>query len=105
LLNIDGVKCKEVTLATSRKKKEVQVKQKKRYCEFWRWRNWRKYTIKYTCCKSKFAISKQKDVISASYDTNQTIWMGYNFSILNIKGNKMHIYFVVYLILIYSILQ
>jgi hypothetical protein len=65
-------KCKKF-LATI--KKEVQVKQKKRYCEFWQEIA---NTIKYTCCKSKFAISKQKgNVISVSYDTNQTIWIGY----------------------------
>jgi hypothetical protein len=52
----------EVTPSYTIKKKEVQVKQKKRYCEFWRVEKWRKYTIKYTCCKSKFAISKQKEM-------------------------------------------
>jgi hypothetical protein len=73
----------KLLLATRSRKKEVQVKQKKRYCEFWQVEKLSKYTIKYTA-KSKFAISKQKgNVISVSYDTNQTIWMGYNFSILN----------------------
>jgi hypothetical protein len=42
LLNIDGVvqgEVQEVTPSYTIKKKEVQVKQKKRYCEFWQWRN------------------------------------------------------------------
>jgi hypothetical protein len=55
-------------------------------------------TQKYTCCKKRICYFKTKgNVISASYDTDQTVWIGYNFSILNIKGNKMHIYFAVYL--------
>jgi hypothetical protein len=48
----------EVTLATPSRKK-VQLS-KRNGMQFWRVEKWRKYTIKYTCCKSKFAISKQK---------------------------------------------
>jgi hypothetical protein len=62
LLNIDGVvqgEVKKLLLAT-RSRKEVQVKQKKRYCEFWRMEMAQIH--KYTCCKSKFAISKQKEM-------------------------------------------
>jgi hypothetical protein len=65
--------------------------------------NWRKYTIKYTCCKSKFAISKQKGEFQLSYDTNQTIWIGYNFSILNIKKNNAYLFCAFYKVLIYNV--
>jgi hypothetical protein len=88
LLNIDGVKCKlPYTI-----KKRSSVKQKSGIAVLAGGEIGAIH--KYTCCKSKFAISKTKrDFIS--YDTNQTIWI--IISILNKKGNKMHIYFVVFI--------
>jgi hypothetical protein len=38
--------------------------------------------------KANLLFQNKKEMISASYDTNQTIWIGYNFSILNIKVIK-----------------
>jgi hypothetical protein len=64
LLNIDGVvraKCKKLLLAT-RSRKKSWLSKRNGIASFGGWRNWRKYTIKYTCCKSKFAISKQKEM-------------------------------------------
>jgi hypothetical protein len=98
LLNIDGVvqgEVQEVTLATPSRK--VQVKQKKRYCELAGGEIGANTQLNTPAAKANLLFQNKKEMISASYDTNQTIWIGYNFSILNIKGNKMHIYFVVYL--------
>jgi hypothetical protein len=66
LLNIDGVVQgeEEVTPSYTIKKKKFRLSKRNGIASFGGWRNWRKYTIKYTCC-NKFAISKQKgNVIS-----------------------------------------
>jgi hypothetical protein len=65
------------------KKKEVQVKQKKRYCEFCGWRNGANTQLN-TPAKANLLFQNKRKRDFISYDTNQTIWMGY-FSILNIK--------------------
>jgi hypothetical protein len=62
LLNIDGVvqgEVQEVTLATP-SRKEVQVKKRNGIASFGGWRNCANTQLN-TPCKSKFAISKQKE--------------------------------------------
>jgi hypothetical protein len=63
LLNIDGVVQEvQVTPSYTIKKKEVPVTKERNGIMSFYGGDWRKYTIKYTCCKSKFAISKQKEM-------------------------------------------
>jgi hypothetical protein len=95
----------EVTLATPSRKKS-SVKQKRNGMQFWRVEKLAQIH-KYTCCKSNCYFKTKGNVISAGYDTNQTIWMGYNFSILNIKKVIKCIFILpyIYKVLIYNILQ
>jgi hypothetical protein len=61
LLNIDGVVQGEVQEVTPSYNQEKEVQVKRNGIEFWRVEKLEN-TIKYTCCKSKFAISKQKEM-------------------------------------------
>jgi hypothetical protein len=90
LLNIDGVvqgEVQEVTPSYTIKKKEVQVKQKETVLRVLAGGEIGANTqLNTPAAKANLLFQNKKgNVISASYDTNQTIWIGYNFSILNIK--------------------
>lgn len=92
LLNINGVvqgEVQEVTPSYTIKKKEVAVAVKQKETVF------RVLVggaigankeLNSPAAKANLMFQNKKgSVISASYDTNKTIWIGYNFSILNIK--------------------
>jgi hypothetical protein len=86
LLNIDGVvRAKWSYSSYTIKKKEVQVKQKKRYCEFWR-RNWRNTQLNTPAAKANLLFqNKRKCNFRVMIPTKQ---FGWGIISLNIKGNK-----------------
>lgn len=92
LLNIDGIvqgEVKEITpsYTIKPKKVEVQVKPKETVFRLLGGLELGNNTkLDGFAAKGNLMFQNRKgNIISASFDTNQTIWIGYNFSIFNIK--------------------
>jgi hypothetical protein len=92
VLNINGIvqgEVKEITPNYIIKKREVEVPVKAKETVFRLLSGveiGNNKSLNGFATKGNLMIQNRKgNIISASFDTNQTIWIGYNFSILNIK--------------------
>lgn len=92
LLNIDGIvqgEVKEITpnYTIKEKKVEVQVKPKETVFRLLGGMELGNNTkLDGFAAKANLMLQNRKgNIISGSFDTNQTIWIGYNFSIFDIK--------------------
>ena len=92
LLNIDGIvqgEVKEITpsYTIKPKKVEVQVKPKETVFRLLGGLEVGNNTkLDGFAAKANLMLQNKKgNIISGSFDTNQTIWIGYNFSIFDIK--------------------